>query len=134
VKLSVVSPRSFMVTKIFDICRKEALRIRKCPDCAQLVHFDAPITVKRCRHCGATTDLSQLHISPDKQFHWLTSKADRLLPDPSALLNMSRVPLLLTLPLAIGMLLYSNSFDAQPRGAYSDRFPGFKEDLGVIDW
>jgi hypothetical protein len=113
---------------------KPTVQIRKCPDCAQLVHFDAPITVKRCRHCGAIADLSQLHISPNMQFHWLIAKADHLLPDTSALLNVSRVALLLTLPIAIGMLLCSNSLDAQPRGAYSDRFPGFREVLSAIDF
>ena len=92
------------------------MKIYKCPLCVELLHFEPTQPVQCCWNCGEVTDFSSR-----------LTRFDRFLPDVPRLKKAGRVALVVTLPLAIGMMLFSNSIDAQPRGTFTDRFntPGF---------
>ncbi|RYG54295.1 hypothetical protein EON80_31855, partial [bacterium] len=81
------------------------MKIRKCPDCAQLVHFEPAKPVRRCYHCGAYCDLSHLPISPQKQISWLLRGFDARLPQLSSLKRIGQVALVLALPISTFMML-----------------------------
>ena len=88
------------------------MTIRKCPDCAQLTHFDnderAPLF---CWHCAARVDFALLCTPPQRFVARGAATFDRALPDPSRLVRAARVALVVTMPVAALMLLICNGFD-----------------------
>jgi hypothetical protein len=63
------------------------------------------------------------------------SKVLELWPNVSRFAKVGPIALLMALPLAAGMMLFSNSVDAQPRGDYVSRFTMIEmtEGIGLCD-
>ena len=91
------------------------MKIRRCPDCAELVHFEAASPVQRCWNCARVTDFSQLQ-APDVLFGWVLlglvyAALQRTLPLWARLGRVSKPAFLFALPAVVVMLLICNSFD-----------------------
>jgi hypothetical protein len=87
------------------------MKIRPCPGCAQLVHFEESFPIEKCWNCGLTTDFSHLKTPEERLFLWIGSLFDRTLPDCSGLVGVGRVALVIAVPIAVMMLLICNSFN-----------------------
>ena len=87
------------------------MKIRKCPDCAQLIHFEPQAPLQRCWNCGKVSDFSALYSPLQRLALWLRTRFDRGLPDPSRLVRAGTVALVVAVPLAIVMLLICNSLN-----------------------
>ena len=85
------------------------MKMRFCPDCVQLIHFESDAPIQRCWNCGALTDFSLLRTRPQKLALWLGWSLDRALPSCSRLEDVGRVALIAAVPSAVIMLLLCNS-------------------------
>ena len=107
------------------------MTIRKCPACAQLIHFQAEAEIETCWNCGRTAVRAHLKLFEQR----LVERAVRFFDDaaefnfgPPAYHRRIRIALLVMLPVAIYMLIMSNSLDINGHTsliyAYgSDRIP-----------
>lgn len=91
------------------------MKIRRCPDCAELVHFEEACPIQRCWNCARVTDFSQLQ-SPNVLLLWALlgvtyAALQRTLPLWARLGKVSRPAFLFALPAVVLMLLICNSFD-----------------------
>ena len=88
------------------------MKIKKCPDCVQLIHFDQQVGVTRCWNCGTMTDFSKQHSAEQKIGLWLDSRISSLLSPFYNLAFWKRwghIALVIALPTSIVMLLICNS-------------------------
>jgi hypothetical protein len=97
-----------------EICMKQTNKIRKCPECAELVHFEGGVTWMRCWQCCAEVDWSRTRHASEKQVLWLRRRFDGCLPNPSALTRVAKTGLVLALPVSVFMVLGNNSLDVYP--------------------
>ncbi len=90
------------------------MTIRKCPGCAQMTHFDkgkrAPLL---CWYCAARVDVDFAVLATPSQTFALRARAvaDCALPNPSHLVRVGKVALVVAVPIAAAMLLVCNGFD-----------------------
>ncbi len=90
------------------------MKIRHCPGCAQLVHFEQSTPIQRCWNCSQVTDFSQLKILEERLALWFLRGANSVfstIPSCSRLAHTGKIALLVAMPAATVMLLISNSFD-----------------------
>lgn len=87
------------------------MTIRKCPHCAQLLHFDDGERALVCWNCSRFAALSTLATPGEKRIHRALTNFDRALPNPSRLVRAGKVALVVAVPVAALMLLVCNGFD-----------------------
>ena len=93
------------------------MKIRLCPACAQLVHFEANRAIQECWNCRRATDFSTVKAPEERLGLWLLSGAENALSRVFFLwpnrLRAGKIALVAAMPVAIVMLLLCNSFDVQ---------------------
>jgi len=104
------------------------MKIRRCPVCAKLVHFEANRPVERCWNCGRVSDFSLIQ-SPDQRLgSWLVNGAETILGSLFFLwprsVRAGRAALVVAMPFAILMLLICNSFDVRVVNDLTASFSG----------
>ena len=87
------------------------MKIRKCPYCAQLIHFEPRPSPLICWNCAHRTDAAKLRTPGEKRWQRAVALFDQTLPMPSRLVGVARVALLCAVPIAALMLLVCNGFD-----------------------
>lgn len=87
------------------------MKIRKCPNCAQLIHFEPRQFTLVCWNCAHFTNTAQLQTPGEKRVGRARAVADRALPNPSRLVGIGKVALVVAVPIAALMLLVCNAFD-----------------------
>ncbi len=91
------------------------MKIRQCPGCAQLVHFEPSIPVQGCWNCGEVTDFSHFKTPEEWLGLWVLRGLDSVLqstlPSCSRIAGAGKVALVVATPIAIVMLLICNSFN-----------------------
>ena len=87
------------------------MTIRKCPHCAQLLHFDNGERALVCWNCSRFAALSALATPGEKRVQRALTNFDRALPNPSRLVRAAQIALVVAVPVAALMLLVSNGFD-----------------------
>lgn len=85
--------------------------IRKCPHCAQLLHFDERQNALVCWNCSRFATLTELSTPGEKRIQRALTSFDRALPNPSRLVRVGKVALVMAVPVAALMLLVCNGFD-----------------------
>lgn len=89
----------------------QAMTIRKCPHCAQLLHFDGCERALVCWNCWNFSALPTLATPGEKRIHRAIANFDRALPHPSRLVRAAKIALVVAVPVAAMMLLVCNGFD-----------------------
>ena len=99
------------------------LKIRYCPCCAELVHFEAEVPVQRCWNCGSISNFDMV-VAPEVRlvrqvgrqaltaFDALTSlvvAVGRIVPTSSRMERVGRLTLVAAIPAIVTMLLVANS-------------------------
>jgi hypothetical protein len=90
------------------------MTIRKCPACAQLIHFDRGVRVEACWNCGHVTVLSSLESTGEstaQKLKRILQSAAELDFGPPFYSRRTRAAFLLAIPVAMTMLLICNSFN-----------------------
>ncbi len=108
------------------------MKIRYCPHCVQLVHFEPDSPIQRCWNCHNVTNFDLVKLPEERFALWLLGHLNvvgrglaRLCPRPSIKspwnqknTNLGPLPSMLakavlvgSIPIVILMLLVSNSFD-----------------------
>ena len=90
------------------------MKIRRCPACAQLIHFDPPRLTRACWSCGRVCDARSRMVFEEalaaRAWALLEALLDWL-PPCSRLVGVGRVALAAAFPIAVLMLLLCNGFD-----------------------
>ncbi len=89
----------------------QTMTIRKCPHCAQLIHFEPRETALVCWNCAHFTHAASLQTPGEKRVGRARALADRALPNPSRLVRVGKIALVVAVPIAALMLLICNAFD-----------------------
>jgi hypothetical protein len=91
------------------------MKIRQCPRCVELVHFDLGTPIQKCWNCGEVSNFSHLKTIEERVSLWLLRGFDIVLqsalPPCSQIAVVGKVTLVVTMPIAIVMLLICNSFN-----------------------
>ena len=94
------------------------MKIRRCPACAQLVHFQPARSTIQCWSCGSRCNFSR-PSALDQALSLLPS-----LPPLSHSSGKARLALAAAAPIAALMLLLSGSFDIRVASDFSASFLG----------
>jgi hypothetical protein len=100
------------------------LKIRYCPCCAELVHFDPAIPVQRCWNCGCVSNFNLVRAPQVRVALALWQRMNaavnalislgvavgQVMPASSRLARAGRLSLVLAIPAVVTMLLVANSF------------------------
>jgi len=87
------------------------MKIRRCPGCAELVHFDPHRPLKRCWNCALVSDFSPRQTVGRKWLSWAGSSLDRSTSNYRRLIHVGKCALLVALPFVAIMLLACNSLN-----------------------
>ena len=87
------------------------MTIRKCPHCAQLLHFDDGERALVCWNCSRFAALTELATPGERRIRRALTNFDRALPNPSRLVRAGKIALVVAAPVAALMLLVCNGFD-----------------------
>ena len=87
------------------------MTIRKCPHCAQLLHFDEGARALVCWNCSRFVATSMLATPGEQRVQRALINFDRALPNPSRLVRMGKIALVVAAPVAALMLGFCNGFD-----------------------
>lgn len=87
------------------------MKIRYCPNCAQLVHFEPEYPVMRCWNCDAVSDFSRFPTAEERLMARAAELLKMPLPSISRLARAGKIACVLAVPLAAAMLLLCNSFN-----------------------
>ena len=85
-------------------------KIRRCPHCAQLVHFENGHGWQRCWRCGSVSDFSQVKTGVEKLGFTFDVLVGRAMPTIAHGAKNGSIALLVTAPWAALMLLLCQSF------------------------
>jgi hypothetical protein len=115
------------------------MTIRKCPACAQLIHFQAESEIETCWNCGRTAVRAQLKLLEQRVVDSAVRAFDNngeLRLGPPSYNKQRRIALLIALPVVVLMLMNCNSLDIHIIYSLivthgSDRIPTF--DFGNFD-
>lgn len=87
------------------------MKIRRCPNCAELVHFEAHRPLKRCWNCALVSDFSPRQTAVGKCLSWAGSLLDRSTSNYGRLIQVGKCALLVAVPFVVVMLLACNSLN-----------------------
>lgn len=100
------------------------LKIRYCPCCAELVHFEPEVPVQRCWNCGCVSNFDLIKAPEVRlaQSVWRQMNAaldalislgvglSQVMPSSSRMARVGRMSLVVAIPAVVVMLLVTNSF------------------------
>lgn len=84
---------------------KLATSIRKCPQCAELVHLDNHASVGQCLHCRARTDFSQILTLEQRLCQWCHTGLATMPWPKVKFTTIARTTLLVSVPTVALMLI-----------------------------
>ncbi|BCM92329.1 hypothetical protein IAD21_04208 [Abditibacteriota bacterium] len=96
------------------------MKIRYCPGCAELVHFESSSPIQRCWNCGQFTNFDMVKTPDQRLGLWLLAQIPHTealmlkVPLPFARVTaLSKTLLIVGVPAVVTMLLVSNSFNVR---------------------